>query len=728
MACEIRRIAVLALTLFAATACALRDAGHLNDATAAPRLAPPIEYPETRTVDQIDEYHGIRVRDPYRWLEGDVRKTPEVAKWVEMQNKVTFEYLDSLEVRKTLENKLRELWDYEKFTLPEKRGNRYFYQHNDGLQPQFVLAMQESLADERKTLIDPNTWSGDGNKALSLTYPSNDGAFVAYKVQENGSDWNNIQVLNVNTQETMPETLRWVKGGSVEWAKDNSGFYYTRFPAPGSGAEYQHVNLGQKIYFHRLGDEQAKDRLVYSRPDHPNHNFATRLSSDGSTLVVTVWKSSDGLVEVLLIDVDDPKGKPVPLVSGFTDKYQYIATTSGRHYFFTYKDAPRGKVVATPGTAGQPSPQWVEVLPQRDAVLSSASIVGGRLFANYIKDVKSVVRVYGLDGNFLRELPLPGVGTASGFGGEPNDSETFFGFESLNRPYTIYRYDIPSDKIETFRRPNVSFDPDDYVVRQVFYKSRDGTTVPMFIAHRKDVDMRRGAPTMLYGYGGFSHSQMAYYSVSRIAWMELGGVFAIANIRGGGEYGQAWHDAGRLLNKQNTFDDFIGAAEFLIKEGITTREKLGIFGASNGGLLVGAVINQRPDLFSAGVAAVGVMDMLRYDKFTSGRLWAGDYGDPAKEADFRNLYAYSPYHNIRDGVRYPAILVTTADTDDRVVPGHSFKYAAALQNADIGPGPHLIRIDSQSGHGSGTPTDQMIRSFTDMWAFLAEHTGLGSGD
>ena len=446
------------------------------------------------------------------------------------------------------------------------------------------------------------------------------------------------------------------------------------------------------------------------------------MSSDGKTLVVTVWKGTDSRYEVVLIDIEHFAAEPLKIVSGFEHDYSYIATAAGRHFFFTDNDAPKGRLICTSTAA--PGAEWTEIIPEGEHVLSGVNIVGGRIFVHYMEDVKSAVRMFALDGAALGAVDLPGVGSAGGFGGEPDDTETFFSFESFNRPPTIYRYEIDTGEQSVFRAPQTPFDATDYEVRQVFYPSKDGTTIPMFIAHKKGLDLSNGAPTLLYAYGGFNVSVTPAFSVTRLQWMEMGGVFALANIRGGGEYGKAWHDAGRLLNKQNVFDDFIGAGDYLIAEGITTKEKLAIQGGSNGGLLVGAVINQRPDLFAAGLPAVGVMDMLRFNQFTAGRFWVDDYGDPAEEAHFRNLYGYSPYHNIREGEDYPAILVTTADTDDRVVPGHSFKYAAALQAAKIGDKPHLIRIETRAGHGAGKPTDKIIEEYADMWAFIARWTGL----
>jgi len=682
-----------------------------------------IKYPATKAVDQIDAFHGTEVPDPYRWLEADVREEDEVAAWVEAQNKISSGYLAGLENRQAIEDRLRVLWDYEKFTLPTKRGDRYFYRRNDGLQNQYVLYVQDGDGAPR-ILLDPNEWSEDGATALGSYHPSPDGSLAAYLIQDGGSDWRTVKLVDVDTGQLLSDRIDWVKFSDVSWAKDGSGFFYSRYPAPEEGEEFQSLNTDQAVYFHRIGEDQENDDRIYARPEFPDHGFSANVSSDGALLVITVWLGTDDKYEVVLIDIENREADPINLVTGFDHGYSYIATADSRHFFFTDEDAPKGKVVSTPVQGNDGSAIWTDIIAEQDGVLAGINIVGGQLFANYMEDVKSAVRIFGLDGASLGEVKLPGVGTASGFDGEPDDTETFFNFESFNRPDTLYRIDISTGEQEIFKQPDAPMEPDDYVVRQVFYQSKDGTRVPMFISHRKDLDLTKTTPTLLYAYGGFNISLTPSFSVTRLAWMEMGGVYAVANIRGGGEYGKAWHDAGRLLNKQNVFDDFIAAGEYLIAEGITTPSQLAILGGSNGGLLVGAVINQRPDLFAAGLPAVGVMDMLRFHRYTAGRFWTDDYGDPENEADFQNLYAYSPYHNIESGNDYPAVLVTTADTDDRVVPGHSFKYTAALQAADIGDAPHLIRIEARAGHGAGKPTDKIIEEYADMWAFIAKHTGL----
>jgi len=728
------RAAIVAAGVCLMSACAPGDDAAQGDraAGAGPATAEgaPMEgsmsltYPETRRVDQVDLYHGVEVRDPYRWLEDDIRENDAVADWVAAQNETTFAYLETLPQREAIEARLRALWDYEKYLLPVKRGERYFFRRNDGLQNQYVLYVQDGLEGEPRVLLDPNGWSEDGATALASYEPSPDGGLVAYLVQDGGSDWRTIRVVDVETGETLADAIDWVKFSGVSWAKDGSGFFYSRYPAPEEGEAFQGINLNQAVYFLRLGDDSAADRLVYAHPDAPEHNFIAEVSSDGAQLVVTIWKGTDDRYEVALIDLADEAAEPVDLISGFEHDYSYIATAAGRHFFRTNDGAPNNRIVSTPAALDRAGSEWTEVAGEAPSVLTAATLAGDRLFVEYLEDVKSVIRMVALDGRDLGALALPGVGSASAFSGEPGDMETFYSFSSFNRPGTIFRVDVETGEQSVFKEADAPFDPDDFVVEQTFYESKDGTRVPMFLSRHKDTDLSEGAPTLLYGYGGFNVSIAPSYSTTRLAWMEMGGVFALANIRGGGEYGKAWHDAGRLLNKQNVFDDFIAAGEHLIAEGVTAPGKLAVQGGSNGGLLVGAVINQRPDLFAAGLPAVGVMDMLRFNQFTAGRFWVDDYGDPANEEDFENLYAYSPYHNIRDGADYPAILVTTADTDDRVAPGHSFKYAAALQAADIGDAPHLIRVETRAGHGAGKPTDKIIEEYADMWAFLAEHTGL----
>ena len=688
--------------------------------TGADAEASTMTYPHTDKVAQVDSYHGVEVADPYRWLEDDVRENPRVREWVDAQNELTFAYLAAIPERERIERRLTELWDYERYGLPVREGGRYFYSYNDGLQNQNVVYVQDALEGEPRLLLDPNTWSADGTVALADYEPSPDGTHVAYLVQDGGSDWRIARVLDVATGQPLGDELQWLKFTGLAWAGDGSGFYYSRYPETAEEDKFQSLNMNQAVYFHRLGTPQAEDRVVYARPDEPEWGFGASVSDDGAHLVITVWKGTDDRYQIIHQDLTDADSKPLMIIEGFDHDYSFVGNVGDELYFRTNRDAPRNRLIAI--DARQPEPEhWREIVPQAADVLSGVSLVGDKIIAEYMQDARSAVRIFDLDGNFSTELELPGIGSVAGFGGEVGEPETFFSFTSFNVPTTIYRYDTATGERAEFRKPQMLFDSEDYLVKQVFYTSRDGTRVPMFIAHRKDLEPSADTPALLYGYGGFNISETPAYSTTRLAWMEMGGVFAVANLRGGGEYGEEWHQGGTRLNKQNVFDDFIAAAEYLVAENYTSPSKLAIFGGSNGGLLVGAVVNQRPDLFGAAIPAVGVMDMLRFHQFTAGRFWVDDYGSADNPEEFQALYAYSPYHNIRDGTDYPAVLVTTADTDDRVVPGHSFKYAARLQEAQAGPAPTLIRIETRAGHGAGTPTAKIIEDYADRWAFLVEN-------
>jgi prolyl oligopeptidase len=692
-------------------------------AAAVTRKEGEIAYPLTRRMDLVDPQFGVDVADPYRWLENDVRNDPEVRSWVTAENAITDKFLATLPLRAQFKARMTELYDYERFGVPRKEDGRYFYTRNDGLQNQSVLYVRDRVDGEGRLLIDPNGWSADGATALAEWTPSDNGKLLAYAIQDGGTDWRSVRVLDVNSGKLLADELKWLKfGGGVEWAKDGSGFYYSRFPEPAAGQTYQQTSLNQRVYFHKLGTAQADDRLVFATLDHPDYGHGATISEDGKWLVITSSIGTDDRYEVTLIDLTRPGAKPRKLIEGFTDNYSYVGNKGSTFYFVTNDGAPRLKVVAMDVAQAKPVAQTV--IAEDQATLDGASMVGGKLIASYLVDAKTEVRVLDLGGKLVRKIELPGIGTASGFNGEFDDQETFFSFTSFNRPTTIYRYDVASGQATPWASPKVAFNPDDFSVEQRFYASNDGTRIPMFIVRKKGTS--GPAPTLLWGYGGFNVSYSPAFSPTKLAWVERGGVYVLANLRGGGEYGKAWHDAGRLANKQNVFDDFIAAGEYLKAQGITGKDQLAIEGGSNGGLLIGAVLNQRPDLFAAAHPAVGVMDMLRFDRFTAGRYWVDDYGYPNKEADFRALYAYSPYHNIRGGRDYPAVLVTTADTDDRVVPGHSFKYIAALQSAEAaGDQPHLIRIETRAGHGSGKPTTKIIEEAADVYAFLGHFTGLG---
>ncbi len=682
-----------------------------------------IDYPETATVEHVDNYHGTEVEDPYRWLEEDVRESERVADWVESQNAVTFAYLGDIPEREQIAERMRELWNYERFGRPRKDGGRYYYSYNDGLQNQDVIYVQDSLDAEPSVLIDPNAWSDDGTVALASYFPSPDGRHVAYLIQDGGSDWRLARVIDVESGEATGDELEWLKFTSLSWAADGSGFYYSRYPETSEEEKFQALNMNQAVYFHRLGTEQAEDTLVYTNPDNPEWGYSASVTDDGRHLVITVWKGTDDRYQIIHQDLTDPDAEPVMIIEGFDYDYTLVGSIGDDLYFRTNRDAPRNRLIAIDAT--NPAPDaWREIIAEAEDVLDGASLVGGRIIADYMQDAQTVVKIVDLDGKQVGTVDLPGIGTAVGFGGKFDDSETFFSYTSFDTPTTVNRLDVETGEVSVFRKPEVAFNPDDYVVKQVFYASKDGTRVPMFISHRKDLELDGKTPTMLYGYGGFNISMQPAFSVTRLAWMDMGGIYAVANLRGGGEYGKAWHKAGTKLNKQNVFDDFIAAGEYLVDEGYTTPSRLAIFGGSNGGLLVGAVTNQRPDLFGAAIPAVGVMDMLRFQEFTAGRFWVDDYGSSENPEEFAALYAYSPYHNIKPGDDYPAVLVTTADTDDRVVPGHSFKYAARLQQAQGGGAPVLIRIETRAGHGAGTPTEMIIDDYADRWAFLLKNLGM----
>ncbi len=703
----------LPVPVAAVYAAALSVSVHAQDMTAPP-------YPETRRDDVVETLFGETIADPYRWLEEDVRNSAEVAEWVERQNAVTDAYLAKLPARDGFKRRIGELIDFERFSVPVKRGGRYFYTHNSGLQNQSPLYVREGLGGEPRLLIDPNAWAADAATALSDWRASPDGSKLLYAVQDGGTDWRILRVLDVATGEQLPDEIRWAKFTNLAWVGEE-GFLYSRFPEPEAGQDFQALNYDQAVYFHRLGTPQSEDQLVFATPEHPERNHTAGVTRDGRWAVITSSVGTDAKHEVRVIDLaarGDFGWAVRDLVSGFDNAWNVIGATTGTPWFATNEDAPRYKVVRI--DLDRQGADWVEVVPEQEQPIDGASIVGERLILTYLRDASSVARTFDLAGNELAPIELAGIGSVSGFSGRPGDPETFYAFSSFNRPATIYRLDTATGETSVFAAPEIRFDPEAIAVEQRFYTSKDGTRVPVFIVRRKDVT--GPAPTLLYGYGGFDVSLTPGFSASRLAWVEAGGVFALANIRGGGEYGKAWHDGGRLKSKQNVFDDFIAAAEFLRGEGVASE--IAIQGGSNGGLLVGAVANQRPELFAAGNAQVGVMDMLRFDRWTAGRYWVDDYGYPSKEEDFRVLRAYSPLHNIRPNTPYPALIVTTADTDDRVVPGHSFKYVAALQAAHLGPKPQLIRIETRAGHGSGKPTDKAIEEAADVLAFLGYWTGL----
>jgi len=679
-----------------------------------------IRYPETRKADVVDDYHGQRIADPYRWLED--LDSPDTKAWVEAQNKVTFAFLESIPQREAIKQRLTKLWDYEKYTVPFQENGRYFFSKNDGLQNHYVLYTADSLDGPPRMLLNPNEWSADGTIALAGTSVTQDARRMAYLVSSGGSDWREVRVLDVDSGKELADKIEWVKFSSAAWTKDGSGFFYSRYDEP-QGDKLAEANYFQKLYFHKLGTPQADDRLVYHRPDEKEWGFDGGVTEDGRWLTISVWKGTERKNLVFYQDLQAADGRTVELINQFEAQYNFINNDGPVFWFFTDLDAPRGRVIAI-DTRNPARENWKELIPQAAQTLTAVNMVNNQFICAYLKDAHTQVRIFDAAGQHVRDVQLPGIGTASGFGGRRDDTETFYSFQSFNVPPTIYRYDMKSGQSSVFRQPKVDLNPTDYEVRQVFYNSKDGTKIPMFLCHKKGLRLDGDNPTLLYGYGGFNIPLTPGFSISNLVWMEMGGVYAQANLRGGGEYGKQWHDAGRLKNKQNVFDDFIAAAEWLIANKYTRPQKLAISGGSNGGLLVGACLTQRPELFGAALPAVGVLDMLRFHKYTIGWAWTSDYGSPDDAEMFKVLRAYSPYHNLKPGTRYPATLLTTADHDDRVVPAHSFKFASALQAAQAGDAPVLIRIETRAGHGAGKPTTKIIEEQADRWAFLVHILGV----
>jgi len=681
----------------------------------------PFSYPQTRQVDQIDNYHGTPVADPYRWLED--LDTPETAAWIQAQNQVTFAYLDQISSREQIKERLTKLWNYERYSAPFKEGDRYFYFKNDGLQNQSVLYTLKSLDGPPKVLIDPNKLSEDGTIALGGISISEDGRLMAYGLSQAGSDWVEWRIRDIESGVDLPDHLQWVKFSGASWTKDSLGFYYSRYDAP-QGDALAEVNYYQKLYYHQIGTAQSADILVYDRPDQKEWGFSAGVTEDGNYLIISVWKGTDSKNLVFYQDLTQEHSPVVELINTFSASYGVFGNDGSKFWLRTDLDAPRGRVVAI--DIHQPSPKnWQEIIPQAPETLEGLSLINNQLVANYLQDAHTVIKIFDRSGKLVREVDLPGLGSAGGFGGKRDDRETFYTFTSFTCPNTIYHYDLVTGASTLYRSPQVDFQPDDYEIKQVFYQSKDGTAIPMFIAHKRGLVFDGNNPTLLYAYGGFNASLSPYFSVSNLVWMEMGGVYAMPNLRGGGEYGEEWHEAGMKLQKQNVFDDFIAAAEWLIAHQYTSSSKLAISGASNGGLLVGACMTQRPELFGAALPAVGVMDMLRFHKFTIGWAWCSEYGSPDNPEEFAAIYAYSPLHNLQAGTKYPATLITTADHDDRVVPSHSFKFAAALQVAHQGDNPVLIRVETKAGHGAGKPVSKVIAEVADEWGFVLHALGAG---
>jgi prolyl oligopeptidase len=706
--------ALLAIPLVFSSGLGIASATQRSEAP-----VPEIDYPDTRRGDVVDEMFGETIPDPYRWLENDAKGDRDVAAWVGAQNEVTEDYLATLPGRDIFRERLTALLDHEQVSAPEERDGRYFYLRQTGQENQAVLMVRDGVAGDDRVLIDPNAWSDDGTVALAEWAASEDGSHVAYAVQESGSDWRTIKVLDVETNEVLADDVEWVRCTSISWIADGSGFFYTRYPQSAAGTGAQAPLANHAVYFHAIGTPQADDWLVYETPEQPRLLHFVEVTDDGRYAVITSTPvSANPMLTVIDLTRDDWDARAI--VADLDADWAVAGNVDTTLYLMTSQDAERRRIVTMDLADADLEP--VELVAEDEAVLDYVELVGGRLMARYLVDAQSEIRRYTLDGTPDGMVELPGIGTAGGFTGTADDTEAFFLFTSYNVPFTIFRYDVATNTSEVWAESEVAADLDRITVEQVFYTSNDGTEVPMFIIRRDDVT--GPAPTLLHGYGGFGIPMLPLFSPNHLAWIEQGGVFAVASIRGGAEYGKAWHEAARFENKQNSYDDFIAAAEYLKAEGVTTEDGLAIHGESNGGLLIGVVVNQRPDLFAAALPGVGVMDMLRFNQFTGGAGWESDFGDPANEEIFRALLAYSPYHNVASGEEYPAILATTADTDDRVVPAHTFKYIAAIQHADLGDRPHLVRIETQAGHGAGTARDKVIAETADRWAFAAHWNGL----
>ncbi len=677
------------------------------------------DYPKTNKVDQTDEYHGVKVADPFRWLENP--DSPESRTWINAQNKLTNDYLSQIPERKMIKERLTKLWNYEKYSAPFKHGKNYFYYKNDGLQNQSILYIAKSTTDAGKVFIDPNKLSTDGTVALGGTAFTSDGKLVAIGTSTAGSDQTEWKVMEVETGKYLDDKLEKRRQGISSWTKDGKGFFYSAFPKPNKDTALRDQNYFQKFYYHKLGTPNEQDVLIYERPDDKEYFVGGGVTDDGRYLILSVGQGTRPQNMVYYKDLEAKDGKIMPIFDTLESDYSFIENIGTTFYFSTDKDAPLKRVIAVDISNDN---RVSEIIPQSTETLGGVGMLNNQFVANYLKDAYTQIRIYDLKGKFLRNVELPGIGSAGGFGGKRTDTETFYSYSSFNAPPTIFRYDMKSGKSTIFRESKVDFKRDDYEVKQVFYNSKDGTKVPMFIVHKKGLKLDGTNPTLLYGYGGFNVNMTPSFSVSRLVWMEMGGIFAMPNLRGGAEYGEKWWKGGSRLNKQNVFDDFAWAAKYLISEKYTQPSKLAISGGSNGGLLVGATLNQHPELFGAALPAVGVMDMLRFEGFTIGWAWTSDYGSVKDKVDFDALYKYSPLHNIKKGGKYPAVMVTTSDHDDRVVPAHSFKYTATLQESQAGENPILIRIEVNAGHGAGKPTAKVIEEQADVYGFLMKSLGM----
>ena len=681
-----------------------------------------LSYPSTKSVDHVDAYHGVKVADPYRWLEDDT--SADTAAWVEAQNKVTFAYLEKIPYRAALTTRLKSLYDYAKFGSPSRKGDYYFFSKNDGLQNQSVLYIQKGLNGTPEVLIDPNTWSVDGTVRLAGFAPSKDARLAVYGVSRSGSDWQEYNVMDLSTQKVLSDRVEWVKVSSIAWR--GNGFYYSRYPQPEKGKELSSINENHQVYYHRIGTPQSADELVFSDPKNPQRFHTLDTTEDERFAVLDVSDRGTGKQgnAVFVQDLSKPGSKFMPLIPNIgDDTYQVLESVRGELIVFTDNNAPNGRVVRIDPANPAPA-NWKTIIAPKSDTIDTVRVAAGKVIATYMKDVTSKAYVHNLEGALENEIELPGLGSASGFAGNMDDTSLFYTYQSFTYPTSIFRYDVAARKSSLFRAPEIpGLDVNQYDTKQVFVTSKDGAKVPMFLVHKKGLALDGNNPTLMYGYGGFNIATTPGFNSLRVALLEQGFVYASVNMRGGSEYGEAWHDAGTKLKKQNVFDDFIAAAEWLIANKYTSPAKLAAQGGSNGGLLVGAVINQRPELFRVAIPQVGVMDMLRFHKFTIGWNWIADYGSSDNAEQFKALQAYSPLHNIKPGGKYPAVLVTTADHDDRVVPAHSFKYAATLQKHARPDNPVLIRIDTKSGHGASNVTKQ-IEATADIYAFIMHNLGL----
>ena len=672
-----------------------------------------LQYPETKREVVVNTFHGVEVSDPYRWLEDDVRINEEVAAWVEEENKVTRAYLDTIEVLPTIKSKLTTVWNYPKHGSPFHRGDRWFQYRNTGLQNHSVIYTGDSPANINEVLLDPNTFSEDGTRALSMCSPSPHGTYLTWGVSDAGSDWSVWHSKNLQTGEDLQEVLQDIKNASPSWLPDESGFYYSRYPNSDSDGHLETTD-GSELWFHKIGTMQSKDIRIWSDTEHPDRFYGASVTKDGGWLVVSVNKGTSSNNALLIKGPNDTKLRW--LLTEFDASYRLIGGIGNKLWFKTDDGAPKGKIVSA--TIEKEQVTWEEVIPEQNNILRGADLVGGKITATWLEDASTKATVHSLGGKELYTIAIPGIGTAGGFAGQNDDTSVYWSYSSYNYPPSIFTLDLDSGDTSLFWKSTFPVDLSDLVVSRKFVESSDGSKVPLFIVSHKETKLDGNNPVLLYGYGGFDISILPYFSASRVVWMKMGGVYAVACIRGGGEYGRDWHEAGMLANKQQVFDDFIACGQWLIENKWTSPPKLAIQGGSNGGLLVGACMTQRPNLFGACLPAVGVMDMLRFPLFTVGWAWTSDYGSPDDPKMFPILYGYSPYHNLRKGISYPATLVTTGDTDDRVVPGHSFKFAAALQEAHVGSNPVLIRIETRAGHGAGKPTALRIEEAADVYAFL----------